>query len=250
MAELILSPEDIASLERATLDAVAPQVVQEIEGWLLPFDASTIGRAKSAVPLRHQGLNANDIDTIEARYATRGLPAAFRLCDDWALSALHSTLVERGYRDNQPTLVQVANTQDILQMTANIPAQVDASPQPAWAAVYTAPGFDPVDGQHRIEALSRSHSAMYAHIKQGDRPVAAGVGAFSHGWASIHGMRTVVSQRGQGLARSILVALAQEAQQRDIKRFFLQVEEENADAIALYKKAGFQTAWRYHYWKH
>ena len=249
MHQVTLPTEDIASLERATLDAVAPQVVQEIEGWLLPFDASTIGRAKSAVPLRHQGLQTSDIDTIEARYAARGLPAAFRLSDDWSLSPLHSTLMERDYRDDQPTLVQVANTHDILQMATSSSAQVDATAHPTWAAVYTAPGFDPVDGQHRIEALSRSHSAMYAHITQDDASVAAGVGAFSQGWASIHGMRTVVAKRGQGLARSILVALAQEARRRGIQRFFLQVEEENAGAIALYAKAGFQTVWRYHYWR-
>jgi ribosomal protein S18 acetylase RimI-like enzyme len=244
-----LSPDDIASLERATLDAVAPQAAVEIDGWLLPFDASTIGRAKSAVPLRHHDLQVADIAAIEARYAARGLPAAFRLSDSDSLAALHAALKERGYRADQPTLVQVAHTSGILQMTANTQAQVDAAAHPNWATVYTAPGFDPVDGQHRIAALSRSHSAMYAHITQGDAPVAAGVGAFSQGWASIHGMRTVVSQRGQGLARSILVALAEEAQSRGITRFFLQVEEENAGAIALYAKAGFRTAWRYHYWR-
>lgn len=244
-----LSPNDIATLERATLDAVAPQVVEEIDGWLLPFDASTIGRAKSAVPLRHVDLRVDDIDTIEARYAARSLPAAFRLSDGWGLTPLHSTLIERNYRDEQPTLVQVANTADILRMSANSQVHLDATAQTAWAEVYTAPGFDPVDGQHRIAALSRSQSAMYAYIAQDGAPLAAGVGAFSQGWASIHGMRTVMSQRGQGLARSILVALAQEAQRRGIHRFFLQVEEENAGAIALYAKAGFHTAWRYHYWR-
>ena len=244
-----LSPEEIATLERATIDAVAPQSVDALDGWLLPFDASTIGRAKSAVPLRHQGLHVADVATIEARYAACGLPAAFRLADSSSLAPLHETLREHGYRADQPTLVQVANTSDILQMSSNVRAQVDTTAHPNWAAVYTAPGFDPVDGQHRIAALSRSNSAMYAHITQEGAPVAAGVGSFSQGWASIHGMRTVVSQRGHGLARSILVALALEAKQRDICRFFLQVEEENTGAIALYAKAGFQTVWRYHYWR-
>ncbi|MBC7918870.1 MAG: GNAT family N-acetyltransferase [Rhodoferax sp.] len=241
--------DDIATLERATIDAVAPEAVEEIDGWLLPFDASTIGRAKSAVPLRHSSLQVADIAAIESRYAAHGLPAAFRLTDSVGLAPLHAELEERGYRADQPTLVQVANTRSILQMAANVQAQMEATAHPAWAAVYTTPGFDTVDGQHRIAALSRSHSAMYAHISQNGAPVAAGVGAYSQGWASIHGMRTVVSQRGQGLARSILVALAKEAQQRGIERFFLQVEEENAAATALYATAGFRTAWRYHYWR-
>lgn len=244
-----LSPDDIATLERATLDAVAPQAVENRDSWLLPFDASTIGRAKSAVPLRHTDLPATDIAAIEAHYAERGLPAAFRLADSSGLAPLHAELKSRGYRPDQPTLVQVADTRAILEMSISAPAQVDATASPDWAAVYTAPGFDPVDGQHRIAALSRSHSAMYAHITQDGTPVAAGVGAFSQGWASIHGMRTVMAHRGQGLARSILVALAKEADRRGIARFFLQVEEENSGAIALYARAGFRTVWRYHYWR-
>jgi hypothetical protein len=38
---------DIESLERATLDAVAPATVESPAGRLLPFDETTIGRATS-----------------------------------------------------------------------------------------------------------------------------------------------------------------------------------------------------------
>ena len=249
MLQTPLSPDDIAALERATLDAVAPQTVEAMAGWLLPFDASTIGRATSAVPLRHHSVPVADIGAIETRYADHGLPAAFRVADTAGLTPLHTELHARGYRACQPTLVQIADTDAMLHMAATSQATVNTTAHPAWAAVYTAAGFDAVDGQHRIAALSRSHSAVYAHITQDGTPAAAGVGAFSQGWASIHGMRTVVAQRGQGLARSILVALAHQARARGIGRFFLQVEEENASAIALYAQAGFQTVWRYHYWR-
>jgi N-acetylglutamate synthase len=46
-----------------------------------------------------------------------------------------------------------------------------------------------------------------------------------------------------------LAALAQQAIARGIDRLFLQVDEGNAPALALYQRAGFQTAWRYHYWR-
>jgi len=51
------SPADIASIERATLDAVCPAEVHEIPGWLLPYDPLPIGRAQSAVPLAHTPLS-------------------------------------------------------------------------------------------------------------------------------------------------------------------------------------------------
>jgi ribosomal protein S18 acetylase RimI-like enzyme len=72
----------------------------------------------------------------------------------------------------------------------------------------------------------------------------------SHGWCSIHGMRTLPAQRGRGLAARVMAGLADAATERQLTRTFLQVEEGNAAALALYCRAGFTTAWRYHYWRH
>lgn len=246
---LPLQDNDIESLERATLDAVAPPSTQEMEGWLLPFDNSTIGRAKSAVPLRHGRVNDQDVATIEALYAERGLPAAYRVADVTGLAAVHTELARRGYQAQQPTLVQVGSVQAMRALCHDLPARVSASPEPAWSSVYLAEGFDPVDGAHRVRALSRSPHIVYACVEEDGQSVAAGTAAFSHGWCSIHGMRTLPAQRGRGLAARVLAGLADAATDRALERVFLQVEEGNAPALALYGRAGFTTAWRYHYWR-
>ncbi len=79
--------------------------------------------------------------------------------------------------------------------------------------------------------------------------VAVGVASFAYGWASVHGMRTEQAFRGQGLAGQVLAGLAQAAQERDITRVFLQVEEGNSAARSLYRARGLQPAWRYSYWR-
>jgi len=79
--------------------------------------------------------------------------------------------------------------------------------------------------------------------------VAAGAGAFSHGWSSVHGMRTNQACRGRGLAGRVLAGIADVAAQRGITRAFLQVEDVNAPALALYRRAGFETVWSYDYWR-
>jgi len=249
MQTLSLDDDAIASLERATLDAVAPPSVQSIDGWLLPFDTSTIGRAKSAVPLRHHGINPAQVSTIETLYAERGLHAAFRLADVPGLRNVQAELTRLGYQAQQPTLVQVGTVAAMRALCNGEPARVTDHPSPAWSSVYLAEGFDPVDGAHRVQALSRSMHAVYAHVEENGHSVAAGTAALSHGWASIHGMRTVPARRGQGLAARILGGLADTAARRGLQRVFLQVEEGNAAALALYARAGFETAWRYHYWR-
>ena len=65
----------------------------------------------------------------------------------------------------------------------------------------------------------------------------------------MRGVRTLPSHRGRWLAARVLAGLADAATARTLERVFLQVEEGNAPAIALYGRAGFTTAWRYHYWR-
>ena len=64
---LPLTDDAIARLEHATRDAVAPPAHETLDGWLLSFDSSTVGRAKSAAPLRHHSLNPATLPDLCAR---------------------------------------------------------------------------------------------------------------------------------------------------------------------------------------
>jgi RimJ/RimL family protein N-acetyltransferase len=246
----LLSPADIANIECATLDAVAPRMVEDtLPGWLLPFEATTIGRAKSAVPLRHDDLSADDIAHIAQRYRMQNLQPAWRMADTPGLQPLLDALHQQGYTPQQRTLVQTGKTGTLAGARCRHTVVLRTEPDAAWRSVYTAPGFDPADGEARIAALSRSKVVMYATVMEGDHACAAGTASFSRGWVGIHGMRTVLAHRQRGMACAILAALAQEGLHRGIHDAFLQVEAENAGARALYAKHGFSTAWTYHYWR-
>jgi ribosomal protein S18 acetylase RimI-like enzyme len=244
-----LEPADVEAIERATLATVSPDDVEELAGWLLPFDPGTIGRATNAVPLRHDRADPAMVAVIERRYAARGLAARFRIADDERLESLRATLEPRGYRGAQPTLVETGSAALLRERITAAPASLTREPDAAWASVYTGEGFDPVDGACRVRAFSRARDVVFARAQVDGATVAVGVGAFGFGWASVHGMRTAPAHRRRGLARSVLVALAGAALERGIDRLFLQVEEGNAPARALYNAAGFRIAWRYRYWR-
>ena len=240
---------DIESLERATLDAVAPTTVESLMGWLVPFDSTTIGRATSAVPISHDHVDLASIAEIESQYTLRGYKAQYRVADVSGLSRIHVALQERGYTAQQPTLTMVGNVTDWFQNSGNWTVQLSQRPSDEWKAVYLSDDFDPVDGANRVRALSRSTCLMYAHLMDNSGPIAAGTGSFSQGWFGLHGFRTVARMRSKGCARSLIAELGRFALSKSIERCFLQVEEENASAIQLYASLGLQTAWRYHYWR-
>jgi len=242
-----MSPQDIASIERATLAAVSPAEVLDLGDWLVALDPGTIRRAASAVPLTHSlAADPAMFDRIDGAFASRGLRTAFRLPDVPGLAGLAGLLSARGLVSEQPTLVKVCDLKDVAALAE--PAETLNAPDAAWGRVFLSEGFDPVDGAHRVAALSRSPDARYGRVRAGDETVAVGVGAYAEDWVSFHGMRTEKSHRGRGHAGRILSTLARAGLDRGMTRGFLQVEEANAGARSLYRKAGFKRAWTYRYW--
>lgn len=245
----MLDAAEVEAIERATVAAVAPQAVHELGGWLVCVDPGSIGRAKSAVPLGHGlPLDPAVLDEIEALYRAAGRAPAFRLADAPGLEPIQQELARRGYRPEQPTLVKVGELTG-LQALSDTPGEVAEVPDAAWIEAFGGEGFDPADAQHRIRNLSRSPGARFGSVRQDGRALAVGAGACAHGWASVHGMRTRPTHRGQGLAGRVLAGLAAAAVEQGFSRVFLQVEEPNAPARALYRRAGFSLAWRYRYWR-
>lgn len=240
---------EVEAIERATLAAVTPQRMEALYGWLLPFDDGTIGRAKSAVPLRHDRPDPAIVPLIEERYAAHGLAPCFRLADDRRLAPIVRALRQAGYRAEQPTRVEVGSAAGPASQPVDPAVMLSDTADAAWASVYLGPGFDPVDGACRVRAFSRARDAVFAQLRVAGETIAVGIAAFGFGWASVHGMRTALAYRRRGLARRVLVALARAALERGVDRIVLQVDEANTAALALYAGMGFRFAWRYQYWR-
>lgn len=227
------------------MEAVAPPEVLEIGGWLVPLDATTVGRAKSAVPLSHTP-RVDVLPQILAAYADRGLPASLRIADAPTLEDARNYLTQQGFFPSKPTLVKVGEVARLAAF-ADAPVELLDAPDDGFASVFLGEGFDPEDGAQRVRVLRRSPDAVFAAIREAGRTVAVGVASFNRGWGGVHGMRTALDQRGRGHAGAILAALGRAMQARGIACVQLQVEEPNP-ARSLYRKAGFTAAWRYSYW--
>ncbi len=246
-----LTVEDVETIERATLAAVAPLELVEDDGWLLAANEGVIGRANSvaAVNTGSDSLGAK-ISRAIAFYEARCLRPTFRLSSWSRPEPIASALTERGFVGRDPVLVMTAEARTVVGETNDVVAVSFADrPDEAWRELFLGPGVAASEAEKRIAALARGRGMRFANLCEGEEIVAVGVCGVAGEWAGIHGMRTKPAHRRRGHARKILRGLAAIAEVEGASRMFLQVEADNAPAIKLYEALGFEEAYQYAYWR-
>jgi ribosomal protein S18 acetylase RimI-like enzyme len=187
------------------------------------------------------------IDAVEAFYAERGLPVRFKLTDGATSPIdLADRLERRGYTPHGETLLMTGPVVG----AADPEVVLSADPDPAFEALLVASAKgNAADARERLEALGRIPApARFARLTVEGRTAALGACAVDGEAVGIFGMRTDPDFRRRGLARRVLDALLAEAAGLGARTAYLQVEEANTPAIALYAARGFSTAYRYRYW--
>lgn len=121
---------------------------------------------------------------------------------------------------------------------------------------------DPAPGAHQREAgyrtlLRRSDPsgpripiAVVARTDepgQPGNPVGIGFAVVDGTWVGIFGMRTSPEHRRRGIASALVGAIVRAAAELGATAAYLQVEDDNAAAIACYERLGFATSHRHHY---
>ncbi|OYW28421.1 MAG: GNAT family N-acetyltransferase [Caulobacter sp. 12-67-6] len=217
-------------------------------GWRLNATAGWSMRSNACWPLAEPDRDVETaIEAAEAWFVSRGLPRRFKLTEGATAPAdLSQRLSRRGYADCKKTLVMVGPALG----RADPAVAFSAAPDASFEAVFTASaGGNVEDARERLETLARIPApARFARLDIDSRPAALGACAVGGEWVGLFGMRTAVEHRRKGLARLVLRGLLAEAASLGAVHAYLQVEADNAPAIALYEVEGFRTAYTYRYW--
>lgn len=237
-----------AELEPVTGRAWRPARQASLGGWWLTATDGFSGRINACWPLGAPDRPLDDaIAAVEAWYRDQGRRPVFKLSGG-AVSPpdLADRLAARGYRAYTETVVMTGPALG----AADAEVRIDASLDPAFAAVFTAAGnSDPADARERLQTLERMpHPRGFARLDAEGAPVAIGAVGVEGPWAGIFAMRTDPAHRRKGLAWRVFHALLAHAAGQGATHAYLQVEAANTPAIALYARAGFAEAYRYLYW--
>lgn len=247
-----LDPEDIRRLEATATSAWPPVKQDDLEGWLLGFDRSVTGRANSALanaPVPAAELEAR-IAEVERRYRAHGLPPRFKVSPGSLPADLDHRLAARGYRAEGHAQVLVADLDAALRASEERPQislQLLQDPEPLWCEACW-PEAAPAEAEARRLISARIASPRAFALARIDGAAAgAAVASVNQGWACITAVHTLAACRRRGVARALMAGLTAWAGVQGAARLYLQVEEGNRAAQALYAQLGFGVAYAYHY---
>lgn len=228
-----------------------------VDGWHLRASDGFTHRANSAWPIGplERPLPAA-VTAVRDWYAERKLPALVQVIVgselDLALADLgHGEATARAAR-------QTARVEDVLDGLLSVaPIGVKESfadtPTDDWLSLYRDGDLPPVTKA----VLGSGDTLRYATVYDGDSgaPVAIGRAALvpapegggAGQWVAVNAVETAPDARRRGLAKLVMDALLEWADDNDATDAYLEVTPGNAPAMALYGALGFTTHHEYHY---
>jgi len=102
------------------------------------------------------------------------------------------------------------------------------------------PGFT------EVVSLIKAEAGLFI-LEQDDVPVSTAICVHDGALAGLFEVATVSERRGRGFGRRMLLSALKWAFSRGARVAWLQVEENNESALALYRSLGFEEVYQYHY---
>ncbi|MEV7331644.1 GNAT family N-acetyltransferase [Micromonospora sp. NPDC093244] len=257
----------VVALERAADEAWPAPTRGRLGDWLLRSAEGWTGRANSALPVGDpdRPLPAA-VDAVERWYAEQGQPAMINTPLPLA-APVGAELDDRGWGSRPPTLVQTtplplpaadpsagvasaglasaglasAGVASAGVASAGVAVELATVPSEEWLAVAAGrKGGLPDAARHVLTAVEQ---VRFAHVYADGTLVATGRGTVTGEgrWLGLSLIEVVPAARRQGLARRVIHALAGWGVSAGATHAFLQVEQRNTAAVALYRTLGFTT---------
>ncbi|MFF8984927.1 GNAT family N-acetyltransferase [Streptomyces globisporus] len=238
-------------LAAVTARAWQPVESEALGDWRLRAAGGFTRRANSVLPLGDPGLPLGEaFGRVRRWYEERGLPAYIQTATgaEGTQELLCAELEQHGWRREVSAEVRIAALTPVGDREAEVSAvRLTREPDAAWLARYQR--FS-TPGPHVLRVLGSGPSVWFATVPgSGDAPDAIGRCVVDGRWAGFMAVEVAPEQRRRGLATTVMTALARRALDEGASAAWLQVEEDNDGARALYDGMGFAGHHRYHHYR-
>ncbi|SCL41481.1 GNAT family N-acetyltransferase [Micromonospora aurantiaca (nom. illeg.)] len=251
----------VVALELAADEAWPAPVRGRLGDWRLRWADGWTGRANSALPVGDpdRPLPAA-LDAVQRWYAERGGSALVNTPLPLA-APVGAELDARGWTSRPPVLVQTVPLRTLtvppaVPLPTSTPLPTDApadapadmppvtltdAPADDWLAIAAGRKGGLPDAARQV--LTGTPRVRFAELREDGRLLAVGRGTVTGAgrWLGVSLLETVPEARRRGLAATVVRALAGWGAAEGATHAFLQVEQSNSGAVALYRGLGFTT---------
>ncbi|MEV7193519.1 GNAT family N-acetyltransferase [Streptomyces sp. NPDC093510] len=239
-------------LARASARAWQPVESERLGEWELRSAAGFTRRANSVLPLGDPGRPLDEaLSYVRDWYAARDLPPYVQTATgaEGAQELLCSGLEERGWVREVSAELHVGGLAPVADLDADVDrVRLSRSFDESWLRRYKRFG---VPGPHVLKVLAGGPSVWFASVPgSGDAPAAIGRCVVDGRWAGFMAVEVDPEHRRQGLATAVMTALSRQALAEGASAAWLQVEDDNDGARALYGGMGFAAHHAYHHYRY
>ena len=250
-------------LARVASRAWRPVESERLGAWELRAAAGFTRRANSVLPLGDPGVPLDEaLDLVRRWYGDRGLPAYIQTATgaEGTQELLCAELERRGWVREVTAELWIGALAPLADRAEASGVVLSREANEAWLARYRRKGVSEValkvlGGGSPRSSESESGGgpsvwfATVAGSSEGAAPAAIGRCVVDGRWASFAAVEVDPELRRRGLATTVMAALARRALDEGASAAWLQVEEDNAGARALYAGMGFAAHHAYHHYR-
>ncbi|WP_425245326.1 GNAT family N-acetyltransferase [Streptomyces sp. NEAU-NA10] len=258
-------------LARVASRAWRPVESERLGEWELRAAAGFTRRANSVLPLGDPGLPLDAaLDAVRRWYGERGLPAYVQTATgaEGTQELLCAELERRGWIREVTAELWIGALAPVADRAEAEGVVLARAADEAWLARYQRKGVSDValqvlgsaspahGGPSRANRSNEAESGggpsvWFASVPgvAGAAPAAIGRCVVDGRWAGFAAIEVDPGQRRRGLATVVMAALARRALEEGASAAWLQVEEDNEGARALYAGLGFGAHHSYHHYR-
>ncbi|WP_030929318.1 GNAT family N-acetyltransferase [Streptomyces sp. NRRL S-646] len=237
-----------------------PLESERLGEWELRAAAGFTRRANSVLPLGDPGVPLDEaLDVVRRWYGDRGLPAYIQTATgaEGTQELLCAELERRGWMREVTAELWIGALAPVADRAEASGVVLSREADEAWLARYQRKGVSEValkvlgwGSPRSSEAESGGGPSVWFATVPGEQdPAAIGRCVVDGRWASFAAVEVDPALRRRGLATTVMAALAGRALDEGASAAWLQVEEDNAGARALYAGMGFAAHHAYHHYR-
>lgn len=239
----------IRYLEELSLNAWVSIQTVVYDGWLIRFSNGYTKRANSVNPIYE---STGDLDRkityCENIFHDRNLKPVFKMTESVCPKTLDMTLEDRGYKAIDHTSVQLLSLTELREPSIHT-VKVDRKLNDEWLREFCFLNNQDESNEATMKQMLSLilPKTCFISLSHNDTVVAYGLGVLERGYLGIFDIVVDSRHRNLGFGEQLMLNLLHWGKENGAQYAYLQVMLNNAPALRLYSKLGFQEEYRYWY---